>query len=303
MTGFFQELSKKLAERWVALLVVPGILVVVSAVVGWHLGHRHALNWSMAARYVSDQVAAVAKLPGGTQAAVVVGLLIAASVTGLVVQAMAGVTRRLFLGTWPWPLAPLARRRVHRRRRRWDELWTEQTTLEAAQPPAQRTLAEQEKIDTIAARKNAIALAPPSRPTWIGDRMHGVGTVAWERYRLDLTFGWSRLWLVLPEATRAEITAAHAAFAAAVAVAGWSWPLLALGALWWPTAVIGLVVGATGWVRARDAVADLAALTESALDLHGRALAIALGAEDANATGPLTHAEGLKITATVRKGR
>jgi hypothetical protein len=67
--------------------------------------------------------------------------------------------------------------------------------------------------------------------------------------------------------------------------------------------VVGLVVGATGRVRARDAAGDLTALTESALDLHGRALAIALGAADENSTGPLTPEEGAEITNVARKSR
>lgn len=303
MTGFFQELAKKLAERWVALLVVPGVLFVVGAVVGLRLRHRHALDWTMAAQYVTERVTAIAKLSGGAQAAVIVGLLIGASATGLVVQAMAGVTRRFFLGTWPWPLGPLARWRTRRRRQRWDVLHDERKALVKAHPAAGRDIARQEEINATAAKMNAIAMARPGRPTWMGDRVHAVESVAWHRYGLDLTFVWPRLWLVLPDTTRAEITAAHASFAAAVAVASWAWPLLLLGTLWWPAAVVGLIVGATGRVRARDAAGDLTALTESALDLHGRLLATSLGAAKEDSTGPLNADEGAEITTVVRKGR
>lgn len=303
MTGFFQELAKKLAERWVALLVVPGVLFVVSAVVGLRLRHRHALDWTMAAQYVSERVTVIAKLPGGAQAAVIVGLLIGASAIGLVVQAMAGVTRRFFVGMWPWPFRPLARWRIRRRLARWEKLHAQRKALVLAHPADGRDIAQQQEINAVAAKMNAIALATPGRPTWVGDRVHAVETVAWSRYGLDLTFVWPRLWLVLPETTRAEITTANAAFAAAVAVASWTWPLLLLGTLWWPAAVVGLAVGATGRARARDAVGDLTALTESALDLHGRALAIALGAAEESSAGPLTPDEGAKITTVARKGR
>ena len=303
MNGFFQELAKKLAERWVALLLVPGALFAVSAVAGLHLGHGHALDWTMTANYVTKTVERIAKLPGGAQAAVIVGLLLGASATGLVVQAMAGVTRRFFLGAWPWPLRSLARWRTRRRRDRWDRLLERRGDLVRAHPAGQRAPERQEEIDEAAAKMNAIAMARPGRPTWMGDRVHAVESVAWQRYGLDLTFVWPRLWLVLPETTRAEITAAHASFAASVAVASWAWPLLLLGVFWWPAAVAGLIVGAAGRVRARDAAGDLTALTESALDLHGRLLATALGAAAEDSSGPLTADEGATITTVARKGR
>lgn len=66
---------------------------------------------------------------------------------------------------------------------------------------------------------------------------------------------------------------------------------------------VAAVIGVTGWVRARAAVTDLSSLSEAAIDLHGRALAAVLGIADDGATGPLTIAEGTRITAIVRKGR
>jgi hypothetical protein len=301
VNGFFQELAKKLGERWVALLLVPGVLFAVSVLLGLHLRHGHALDWTMAVRHVVDRAAAIGKLSGGAQAAVIVGLLVAASAAGLVVQSMAGVTRRVFLGAWPWPFRLLALWRIGRRRARWHKHLARRRELELA--PEQRTSAQQQAIDRAAAKVNALAMAEPGSATWMGDRVYAVESVARDRYGLDVAFAWPRMWLVLPETPRTEITAAHASFVAGVAVAGWAWPLFALGALWWPAAVVGIVVGATGWVRARSAVGDLAALTESALDLHGRDLGTALGAVEEGTRGPLTPDEGARITAVVRKGR
>jgi hypothetical protein len=71
----------------------------------------------------------------------------------------------------------------------------------------------------------------------------------------------------------------------------------------WPAALVAVAIGITGWARARAAVADLSTLTEAAVDLHGRALALAVGAADPDVTGPLTVAEGERATAIIRKGR
>jgi len=137
----------------------------------------------------------------------------------------------------------------------------------------------------------------------MGDRVHAVEQVALHRHGLDLAFGWPRLWLVLPDTVRAEITAAEAAFAAATMTGTWALPYLVLGVVWWPAALAGIGIGVTGWLRARAAVGDLAALSEAAIDLHGRGLAIALGGGEQDATGPLTTTEGEAITRIVRKGR
>lgn len=301
MGKFFEELAKKLAERWVSLLVLPGALFVLLAVLGARLGHRHALDRARLERAAAELAAAVGKQPAGTQVVWLVGFLVAATAAGLVAQAAAGATRRVWLGRWP--VAALSRWRVRRRRARWHRRLAHRRELEQAHPAGARAPERQREVDLAAERVNRIALAEPGRPTWMGDRVHGVELVALNRYGLDLAFGWPRLWLVLPDTARAELTAAQAAFAGAVAVGTWAWPYLVLGALWWPAAVIGVGVGITGWARARAATDDLAALSEAVVDLHGRTLALSLGVGDADATGPLTVAEGERITGLVRKGR
>ncbi|MEU0532323.1 hypothetical protein [Amycolatopsis tolypomycina] len=303
MGGFFQELAKKLAERWVTLLVLPGALFIVLGWLGFTLGHDHALDWTAVSERFSGTTASLSRLSGATQGVLVVVLLLAATGVGLAAQALAGMTRTIWLGTWPRPFAPLRRRLTSRRETRWMNLVTERKRLQTAYPQPSRTAAQQDELNAVAARLNHLALARPGRPTWMGDRMHGVEVIARNRYGLDLTFGWPRLWLLLPEPTRTEITQAHTAFAAAVATGAWAWPYLLLAGFWWPSAAVAAGLGLVGWARGRSAVTDLAALSEAALDLHGRTLAVALGVSLADAAGPLTTTEGEQLTALFRKGR
>ncbi|MFD7229250.1 hypothetical protein [Streptomyces sp. NPDC059881] len=299
MGKFFEELAKKLAERWVALLVLPGALFVLLAVVGVRLGHADPFDVGEVERTISD-VAGTGSGRFGAQMLLLVAVLLAATGTGLAVQALAGVTRLVWLGRWP---RALSRWVVRRRRARWHALLDRRRALVRDHPAGTRTAERQEEIDDMAARMTRIAPAEPGRPTWMGDRMYAVEQVALHRNGLDLAFGWSRLWLVLPETVRAEVVAAEAAFAGAVASGTWAWPYLVLGLMWWPALLIGVGIGVAGWARARAAVGDLAALSEAAIDLHGRTLAGALGVGNDAATGPLTLAEGQDITAIVRKGR
>lgn len=293
MGRFFEELAGKLAERWLAFLLFPGALFLVMAVVGGWQGHGAALDWSRFRQRVDGCSTALLRLPVGMQVALLVVVLLTSAGVGLAVQALAGVTRLVWLGRWPRRLRCW---RVRVRRRRWHDLVERRQALST--DPDRR-----EDVDLLAERANRIALAEPGRPTWMGDRVHAAEQVALARFGLDLTFGWPRLWLVLPDTVRAEIAAAEAGFASAVATGTWSIPYLALALVWWPAVAVAVVFGVTGWSRARAAISDLGALSESAVDLHGRTLALALGVGGEDERGVLTIEQGRKITAIVRKGR
>ena len=300
MVNFFQELARKLAERWVGLIVLPGALFAATAWAGWYLGWDHAWDLPGLVEHAMAAGSAIARRPVATQVLLVVAAGLGIGATGVVVQALAGLTRAVWLGDWP---AVLRGPVVVQRQRRWDARLRRRHDLQRQHPPTERTAAQRHAIDQAAARVVRLSPARPGRPTWMGDRLHAVEQVAHDRYGLDLTYGWPRLWLVLPEPARTEITAAHTAFVSAVAVASWAWPYLVLTAVWWPAILIAAAVGTAGWIRGRRAAQDMSTSAESAIDLHGRDLAVALGVATSDTTGPLTSTEGAAITAIVRKGR
>ncbi|MEU4222556.1 hypothetical protein AB0F10_45365, partial [Actinoplanes sp. NPDC026623] len=149
----------------------------------------------------------------------------------------------------------------------------------------------------LAARRDRIALAPPGRPFWMGDRIAAAGTRVHDKYRLDLATAWPRLWLVLPDPVRTEFGLSRAALTRDSCLAGWALAYAVLGFWWWPALVIGCGCGVLAWVRARSSVGLLAELVESAVDVHGRALAESLGLPCA---GVLTRETGAEITAIAR---
>ena len=300
MGKFFDALAAKLAERWATYLVLPGLLFTASAVFGSQVGHRHALDRDMLVETVLNLTTTIARQSVGTQVILACVVLLVATGVGLVAQALAGVTRAIWLGQWPWPLR---RRQSSRRRERWLRLVQHRRALEQARPRASRTHEEQRAINQAAQRINRLSLAEPDRPTWMGDRINAVERVALDRYGLDLPFTWPRLWLVLPETTRTEITTAHAAFVAAAATGTWAWPYAFLAVFWWPASLIGAGIMLTGWVRARSAISDLTTLSEAAVDVHARKLAIELAVAGPESVGPLTVDEGERITSVCRKGR
>ncbi|MDV9198666.1 hypothetical protein R6M67_25830, partial [Streptomyces sp. Wh19] len=44
MNSLLTEVGRKLADRWLSALVLPGALFVAAAMCGWWLGHPHALD-------------------------------------------------------------------------------------------------------------------------------------------------------------------------------------------------------------------------------------------------------------------
>ena len=279
MGGFFQQLAKTLADRWISLLVLPGAFFLGAVWLSVSLGHSDAWNVALfdpAGREGRGQGRRPAERGAGTPRR---GRTGGRRRYGL---RRAGAGHRhpaRLAGPRPRPFAPLAAAGTVRRRARWHRLVEERRGLEAASPVT-RTREQQDRIDTVAHRITRLAMAEPGRPTWNGDRIHAVESIAYHRYGLDLTYGWSRLWLVLPDPARTELTAAHSAFAAAVATGTWAVPYLLLTVVWWPAVLVAGGIGLTGWVRARAAVADFTTLTEACLDLYGRTLAAALGVGD-----------------------
>ncbi|MGI5359670.1 hypothetical protein ACQI4E_30830 [Streptomyces sp. CA-252508] len=306
MNAFLAELGKKLAERWVSLLVVPGALFVALAAAGSALGHRHALDRRLLGRAVEELATHYDRRPVSA-VLLFVAVLAAAAVAGLLARALGTVVERAWLISGP---AWLTGRLVRRRQDRWT---TAARRAAAGQAPAGRPAAEQATAGRSAAaeqaaadraalaeERNAIALTRPARATWIGDRLRGVGVRVHAQYGLDFPFAWPRLWTLLPEACRSDLIAAREALAGAAAQSGWGLLYLCLGLVWWPAAAAGAALTLLGWRRGREAAANLADLTEATVDLYAADLALLLGVD--LPSGHVTPAVGRQLSERFRKG-
>ena len=224
------------------------------------------------------------------------GLLFGAAVAGLAAAA-AGL-----LVAWTWGMtgtAWLSGRLAGWRRRRWERADAEVAAAERELLADLTDTALRARTARAIARREAICLAPAERPTWIGDRLHAADFRVYRSYAIDLATVWPRLWLVLPEATRGELSAVQDRCSSAARLTGWGVLYLLLGVFWWPALIVGAVVLLAARHRARRAVGVYAELVEAAVDLYGRELATHLGLD---CTGRLTAGTGAEITAIVGKG-
>lgn len=282
-------LGSRAGERWVTALALPGLLFTGLAVVAAVLGQRHWADVGGLARGIDpnplDQLAAT---PAGVALAIALVLLAA-----LAAGVLAHLLSTLVLAGWEgrWPLPGAARSATERRRRRWNAL---QAQFEQALAGGSAAAAER-----LGRRRNAIALAEPQRPTWLGDQLAAVATRVHAEYGVDLGAAWPRLWLLLTADARQEVRGARAELDSSAVLAGWGLLYLALGIRWWPAALAGAVALLVAWVGARRAAARLAELIESTVDLHVGDLATALGESTDRAVTPHT---GRRITDRLRKG-
>jgi hypothetical protein len=312
VSTFMGELAKKLADKWLTLLVLPGLLLLVSAVAGYLLRGR---AWNDV-QYLSTQSAnyaqALAKHGNVGIVLAVAAVLLASAAAGLA----ANTARWLIAHLWmahrlAWPGKPL----TWWRKQRWDA--AQNAALTKAQPPGQPARATEpgKPITRLLCwwnriapgdpnqRRNRIGLAAPHRPTWIGDRVAATSTRVENQYGLDLTGTWPRLWPLLPDAMRTDITAARTAFDQTITLAGWGLLYIVVGVWtgWWPVLLAGIGTYLAAWYRARNAIVTLTELVEAAVDLHAATLAKAFGVPVAD--GGLVDLEtGRRITARARKG-
>ncbi|MEU6383740.1 hypothetical protein ABZ847_09250 [Streptomyces bauhiniae] len=300
MTAFLNALSGKLAERWLALLAIPGLVYLVTLATALTLGQRH---WRDTGR-LRERLDALAAAPGAHSAGVLavcaVAVLAGAALTGTGAQAMGALVERVWL---TGPRGPVTRWLTERRSREWraaDD--TYRTALVVAGRARLSGAADADALVAEAearyARRNRIGLVTPRHPFWTGDRITTPDRRVWRAYRLDLTAAWPHLWLLAPDSTRAELGTARTALTAAARLTAWGVAYLLLAVWWWPAALVGAATLTTGAVRGRTAAASFAELAEALVDLQGADLARALGLE---CEGRLTPETGEELTRLLSK--
>ncbi|WP_267715311.1 hypothetical protein [Streptomyces sp. CoH17] len=291
MGGLLTEVGRKLAEKWVTLLALPGALYLAVATAAVSLGHTHPFDLSRTADRITAWADRSAAAGGGGQVVLLLAVLAAAAMAGLAAQALGSLLERLWLAAdwpaWPRPARTLAARRTARRRRAWIAA---ARTWHRRRDDDIRSLASGNRADP-AARHAAeramtrIAVEEPTRPTWSGDRLNAAVVRIERDQGLDLAATWPHLWLALPDGPRGEVTAARQALTRATTLAAWALLYLPLTLRWWPAALVACVLALTARARTHAAVDAYALLLEAATRLHARDLAGHLGLD---ATVPLT---------------
>lgn len=276
MPGLLAGIGTWIADRWLQTVVLSGMLWVATLVVAARLGQSHPFDAARLHTWL-DEIAT--HRTGDSPAAILLAVaaaLLTAGAAGLAAGGLGALHQRLWGSDGSGPaLAWLLR---------WRERWWQRWYSERARRAVGADRAEAPDPATATARRaraqRALRLRAerePHRPTRIGDALHAVAVRLRARYALDLDLAWPRLWAVLPDPLRADLSGARVAYDTAARLAGWGVLYAGLAVLWWPAALIGAAVLVTAVARARGAAAVLASLVEAAVDLHLTDLADQLG--------------------------
>lgn len=291
MGSLLSELGKKVAERWLSLLVLPGALYLAVVVAARTLGHGDPFDVVHLTGRVTAWAGAPAAGTVGGQVVLLAAVLAGAAAVGVAAQAIGSLAERLHLAPdWPaWPLGVrhLAHWRTTHRQRRWTAAATawHQRQQEAARALTRGVRTEPAERHAAYGAMTRISLELPDRPTWSGDRIHAAHVRLERDGHLDLAAVWPHIWLMLPDPARTEITTARQDLSRGAVLSAWALLYLPLTIWWWPAGVITVVLILAGRHRVRSAADVYATLLEAATRLYARELAQNLGFEPP--AGPL----------------
>ncbi|WP_439658764.1 hypothetical protein ACSHWB_41310 [Lentzea sp. HUAS TT2] len=270
MDKLLSGLGTKLAERWVNLLALPGVLFTLVLAFAWWVHPVGAL----------DLTAIVRRLGEITVPKQNAELALVAAAVAVVATACAGIAAELsrpIARMWTGGgrvglvlLGPLLRRRIRRAQ---------------AAAPAGYTVPERYL---------------PARATRIGDHLRLAEQRVAAQYGVALVRVWPRLWQLSTADGRAMTQLAWDRYTAAALRAAWSIGYLLIAVLWWPSAIIGLVLYISAVAAARRAALDLRTAIEALTDVTLLPLATAVGIPLAH--GRFTVRDGPALEAVLDKG-
>ena len=277
MSAFLAETGAKLAERWLQILLLPGLLWTGTLTVGLQLGQGHAFAVDQVTAWIDALALRPAAHAPGTVVLAAAGILLSCTGVGLLASGLGGFVERMWAlpGDMP-PASWLVRARCWR----WDAATAElkNAILAAAQDVGADPARAAARVRACQRRRDRLGPARPSRPTRIAERFERtVAQAAVVNGLEDLGTLWPRLWSVLPGELRADVATARTAYGAAARLAAWGALYGALTVIWWPAALIGSAVLIIAGVRGRSTADMLASLVETAADLHLPDLAERLG--------------------------
>jgi hypothetical protein len=207
-------------------------------------------------------------LPVIAQGALVVGLLLVIVASSSIVQRLSAPVVRLLEGYWPrwldWLRGPLVLHRSNKIDRDNERL--RKLAARDVSSLTTRELTDLLKLD----RRLHSAPAEPNRrmPTRLGNILRASEGRPGAHYGMNAVVCWPRLWLLLPDAAKQEVSAVRAAVNAAAQL--WLWGVLFIGwTVWaWWALPLGILVAAGSYSRLLGAATIYAELVVGCYDVH-----------------------------------
>lgn len=287
---FWSNIGEELAGEWLKHVFSPAFLFWGGGL-GMYVLHN---GWQELWQWLSG-------LELVEQVALLVIALLVLILSSLLMQRLRFNILRLLEGYWPWLFRWLADKLADMqnwRFERWERNWNELKSREAA-----LSRREALKLVELEMRTHYFPSAPKDLlPTALGNTLKAAETTPTHKYGLDAFVCWPRLWLLLPDNTRDDLSAARQVLNTLVEL--WAWGLLFLiwliGSPWaLLVSVLWLLIARLLLLQAAMAYADL---FESAFDLHRWSLYKSVGWPLPETSGEAEIAAGQRLTEFLWRG-
>lgn len=255
---FLEGFSGKFAEQWTTTLLTP-------AFVFWAGGAIAALQkfgWQTLSAWFIP-------LPEPLQIASLFGIFITISVSAFIIQRFDLAVIRFLEGYWPQSFQWFTKILIQLQRNQRNRIKKQLANLNN---PGLDTLDSIKKSQhfQLSAQFMSFPKNDDLLPTRLGNILRSAERRPLKRYGLDAIVCWSRLWLLLPEAPRTDLTTARNDLNAAARVWLWSVLFMIWGPIfgaWW--AMGGAIVALwTYYTWLLDAASIYAELINAAFDTH-----------------------------------
>lgn len=259
---FWDGLATKLADRWAA---ISGPALAFWLVVGgaWATGHGGLAR-------VGSRIDSLDGHSVLLQAVILIVGLLAATGSMLLVERLTKLVVPLLMGSWPrwtgWFRRLLARRfrsRAAALESEWQLAADRVYRSGSSTDQDERRMVELDRL-----RRRYPAKLHQVMPTRVGNMLRASESRPYEKYGLEASVVWPRLWTVLPESTKKELSMSWGQIGSSASVMVWS-VLLVPFSLWTPLVLIAAGGGFLfGYLSLPDRVESFGDLLESAFDVH-----------------------------------
>jgi hypothetical protein len=249
-TKFWERIGENVADQWFGAGIIP-------AAAFW--GYGAVIAWVVVGTPLHTLVAQYETL-------VIIVVLCLVIVSSHIMQSLVLPTMRLLEG-YGWH--PIIRRPlIERQRLHREKLFHRYQTI--AEHEADRPLSRDERARFHQIDQTLHRMPSPDSmmPTQLGNILRAAEERPMQRYGLDALVCWSRLWLLLPDTTRNELTAARTNLNITVRVMLWG-ALFAVGAWWvWWSVLVAIIIVGFAYRRALVAAQTYGTLIEATFDVH-----------------------------------
>ena len=266
LTKFWENIGSKVAERWLEYIFGPAFLF-------W-AGGLGLYVWKTGWREVLKDVQVLTQFQ---QVSWIVLALLILVFSSVLMQAIRFPILQLLEGYWPWPFRFLGAKIVALRRQYYQKQYDELQRL-ASENPGTLDLGEREKLIWL----DVWAHWQPVKsndllPTALGNILRARERSPERKYGLDAVVCWPRLWPLLPEIVRTDLSNTRSSLDRLVEF--WFWGLLfLLWSLWTPWALfVGLLWMIVTYSMVLQAAMAYGDLLETAFDLYRLSLYDAMG--------------------------